>query len=45
LNPARAPVIYAGVGIIAGLLRHYGAESFTVTDRGLRYGLLLAERV
>lgn len=42
LNAARAPVIYAGISIIAALLRHYGAERFTLLDRGLRYGLLLA---
>jgi exopolyphosphatase/guanosine-5'-triphosphate,3'-diphosphate pyrophosphatase len=42
LNPERAPVIYAGICIIVHLLRHYGAQGLTVTDRGLRYGLLLA---
>jgi exopolyphosphatase/guanosine-5'-triphosphate,3'-diphosphate pyrophosphatase len=42
MNPARAPVIYAGICIIAGLLRHYGCGSLTLLDRGLRYGLLLA---
>jgi exopolyphosphatase/guanosine-5'-triphosphate,3'-diphosphate pyrophosphatase len=42
LNPERAPVIYAGISIIAALLRHYGADRFTLLDRGLRYGLLLA---
>jgi exopolyphosphatase/guanosine-5'-triphosphate,3'-diphosphate pyrophosphatase len=43
MNPDRASVVYAGVSIIRGLLRHYGVESFTLTDRGLRYGLLLSE--
>lgn len=43
MNPDRASVVFAGVSIIRGLLRHYGVESFTLTDRGLRYGLLLSE--
>jgi exopolyphosphatase / guanosine-5'-triphosphate,3'-diphosphate pyrophosphatase len=40
-DPKRAEVIVAGVVIIASLLAHYGAESFTLVDRGLRFGLLL----
>lgn len=42
LDPARADVIYAGVLIIASLLRLYGAAEFVLVDRGLRFGLLLA---
>jgi exopolyphosphatase/guanosine-5'-triphosphate,3'-diphosphate pyrophosphatase len=42
LESARAPVIFSGISIIAGVLDHYGASAFTVIDRGLRYGLLLA---
>lgn len=42
LDPARADVMYAGMAIILGLLRHYGATEFTLVDRGLRFGLLLA---
>jgi exopolyphosphatase/pppGpp-phosphohydrolase len=41
LDPARADVMYAGTAIIVSLLRHYGAEEFTLVDRGLRFGLLL----
>lgn len=43
MNPDRASVVFAGVSIIRGLLRHYGVESFTLTDRGLRFGLLLSD--
>ena len=43
MNPDRANVVFAGVSIIRGLLRHYGVESFTLTDRGLRFGLLLSD--
>jgi exopolyphosphatase / guanosine-5'-triphosphate,3'-diphosphate pyrophosphatase len=41
LDPARAEVIYAGIAIIKGLCAHYQADSFTLVDRGLRWGLLL----
>ena len=41
LDPARAEVIFAGIAIIAGVLKHYQASSFTLVDRGLRWGLLL----
>jgi len=41
LDPARAEVMYAGTAIIISLLRLYGAEEFTLVDRGLRFGLLL----
>ncbi|MCB1216143.1 hypothetical protein KDL44_02040 [bacterium] len=43
MNPDRATFVFAGVSIIRGLLRHYGVESFILTDRGLRYGLLLSD--
>ncbi len=42
MDPARAEIIFAGVCIIAELMQFYGVEYFTVIDRGLRYGLLLA---
>lgn len=42
MDPARAEIIFAGAEIIAELMRFYGVEYFTVIDRGLRYGLLLA---
>jgi exopolyphosphatase/guanosine-5'-triphosphate,3'-diphosphate pyrophosphatase len=42
LDPLRADIIYAGITIILLLLEHYSASEFTVIDRGLRYGLLLA---
>jgi exopolyphosphatase/guanosine-5'-triphosphate,3'-diphosphate pyrophosphatase len=43
LDPLRADIIYAGASIIAAILRHYGAAEFQLLDRGLRYGLLLAD--
>lgn len=43
LDPLRADIIYAGASIIAAILRHYGAPEFQLLDRGLRYGLLLAD--
>lgn len=41
-DPKRAAVIAAGGAIIASLLAHYGVDGFTLVDRGLRFGLLLA---
>ena len=39
LDPARADVIYAGGVILARLLARARAESLTVSDRGIRWGL------
>ena len=41
-DPKRAEVIFAGCTIIFELLKHYSAGCFTLVDRGLRFGLLLA---
>lgn len=43
LQPARADVILAGACIVRVVLTTLGADSLTVSDRGLRHGLL-AER-
>ena len=43
LQPARAEVILAGACIVRTVLALLGRESLTVSDRGLRHGLL-AER-
>jgi exopolyphosphatase / guanosine-5'-triphosphate,3'-diphosphate pyrophosphatase len=43
LQPARAEVILAGACIVRTVLEKLGTESLTVSDRGLRYGVL-AER-
>ncbi|HEX5088984.1 MAG TPA: Ppx/GppA family phosphatase [Nocardioides sp.] len=43
LQPARAEVILAGACIVRTVLDKLGADSLTVSDRGLRYGVL-AER-
>jgi exopolyphosphatase / guanosine-5'-triphosphate,3'-diphosphate pyrophosphatase len=43
LQPNRADVILAGACIVRAVLSLLGAESLTVSDRGLRHGLL-AER-
>lgn len=41
LQPARAEVILAGACIVRSILAKLGAESLTVSDRGLRHGLLV----
>jgi len=41
LQPKRAEVILAGACIVRTILDELGAESFTVSDRGLRHGVLL----
>jgi exopolyphosphatase/guanosine-5'-triphosphate,3'-diphosphate pyrophosphatase len=43
LQPSRAEVILAGALIVRTVLDRLGADSLTVSDRGLRYGVL-AER-
>jgi exopolyphosphatase/guanosine-5'-triphosphate,3'-diphosphate pyrophosphatase len=43
LQPGRAEVILAGALIVRTILEQLGSDSFTVSDRGLRHGLL-AER-
>ncbi len=41
LQPKRAEVILAGACIIRSIMEKLGAESLTVSDRGLRHGLLM----
>ena len=41
LQPDRAEVILAGACIVRTILAKLGRESFTVSDRGLRHGLLI----
>ena len=43
LQPKRAEVILAGACVVRTVLEKLGTDSFTVSDRGLRHGLL-AER-
>jgi exopolyphosphatase/guanosine-5'-triphosphate,3'-diphosphate pyrophosphatase len=43
LQPKRADVILAGACIVRTIMEKLGAQSFTVSDRGLRHGVL-AER-
>jgi len=40
LQPKRADVILAGAGILKSILEIFGREYLTVSDRGLRHGLL-----
>ena len=40
LLPARADVILAGAAIVRAVMAGLGAQALTVSDRGLRYGLL-----
>ena len=41
LQPARAEVILAGACIVRTIMDKLGCEAFTVSDRGLRHGVLL----
>ena len=41
LQANRAPVILAGACIVRSILAKLGRESLTVSDRGLRHGLLV----
>jgi exopolyphosphatase / guanosine-5'-triphosphate,3'-diphosphate pyrophosphatase len=41
LQPGRAEVILAGACIVRTILAKLGRKSFTVSDRGLRHGLLI----
>jgi exopolyphosphatase/guanosine-5'-triphosphate,3'-diphosphate pyrophosphatase len=40
LDPGRADVVVAGLTILLAALRHCGADTLVVRDRGLRYALL-----
>ena len=40
LQPKRADVILAGAGIIKTIMTIFSVESFTISDRGLRHGLM-----
>ena len=44
VTPGRAPVLPTGMLILGEALRLLGAAAFTVTTRGLRYGLALRLR-
>lgn len=40
LEPRRADIIIAGTEILKAVTKHFGVSQITVSDRGLRYGLL-----
>jgi len=40
LQPKRADVILAGAGIIKTIMEIFNIDSFTISDRGLRHGIL-----
>ncbi|MBL8911445.1 MAG: hypothetical protein JNM17_12195, partial [Archangium sp.] len=40
LQPRRADVIVAGTAVLLAAMRAVGVEEITVSDRGLRWGLL-----
>lgn len=40
LEPKRADVIVAGAAIVSAVLKHYKVDRFTVSDRGVRWGLI-----
>jgi exopolyphosphatase/guanosine-5'-triphosphate,3'-diphosphate pyrophosphatase len=41
LQPKRAEVVLAGACIVRTVLERLGSDSLTVSDRGLRHGLLV----
>ncbi len=41
LQPKRADVILAGTMIVSAIMEKAGVDSFTVSDRGLRHGLIV----
>ncbi len=41
LQPKRAEVILAGACIVRSIMEKLGAQSMTVSDRGLRHGVLI----
>ncbi len=41
--PERADIIVAGVLVLLEAMKQLGAETITVSDRGLRYGILMKE--
>jgi exopolyphosphatase/guanosine-5'-triphosphate,3'-diphosphate pyrophosphatase len=41
LQPARAEIILAGACIVRALLERLGSKTVTVSDHGLRHGLLI----
>jgi exopolyphosphatase/guanosine-5'-triphosphate,3'-diphosphate pyrophosphatase len=41
MEPGRADIILGGLAIALGTMRHLDCESVTVSDRGLRHGLLI----
>jgi exopolyphosphatase/guanosine-5'-triphosphate,3'-diphosphate pyrophosphatase len=41
--PERADIILAGILILLEVMKQMGAENVTVSDRGLRYGILMKE--
>jgi exopolyphosphatase/guanosine-5'-triphosphate,3'-diphosphate pyrophosphatase len=41
LQPKRADVILAGACIVRTVMDKLGQETFTVSDRGLRHGLMI----
>jgi len=43
LPKGRAPVIDAGLSILLCLLGEFGSDSMTVSDRGLRYGVVVRD--
>ena len=43
LPRGRAPVIDAGLSILHELLGRFGADAMTVSDKGLRYGVIVRD--
>jgi len=43
ISPGRADIILAGIMILMGFMEKSGLKQITVSDRGLRYGIVLKE--
>ncbi|MBU1936285.1 Ppx/GppA family phosphatase, partial [bacterium] len=41
LQPERADVILAGVGIVRTILKKFAVDAVTISDRGVRHGLMI----
>ncbi len=41
LQPERADVILAGAGIVRTILKKFGVDAVTISDRGVRHGLMM----
>jgi exopolyphosphatase/guanosine-5'-triphosphate,3'-diphosphate pyrophosphatase len=43
IDPGRADIIVAGAAILLSFMHHFGFEKITISDKGLRWGLLYSK--